>query len=105
MIEHLNSAAKIFREVWRKSPTSHNLEMRLVIVFTMESILNGPLSIFNMDDVGVTSNFYKIFRDLNNPQTKTKITKEMFRLICITLDECFIKRRQLSQEIVGSFLR
>jgi hypothetical protein len=71
----------------------------------MESILNGPLSVYNMDDVTVTSNFYKILRDINSNKYKTDFNKESFRLLCISLDECFIKRRQLSQEIVGSFVR
>lgn len=35
MIEHLNGAAKIFREIWKKNPTNENLEIRLTIVFTM----------------------------------------------------------------------
>ena len=60
--------------------------MRFVIVFTMESILNGPLSVYNMDDVTVTVNLYKILRDINANPTKTMITKEIFRLMCITLD-------------------
>ena len=63
----------------------------------MESILNGPLSVYNMDDVTVTSNFYKILRDINSNQFKKHLNKESFRLLGISLDECFIKRRQLSQ--------
>lgn len=58
-----------------------------------------------MDDVTVTSNFFKILRDINSNQIKPQFNKEIFRLLCITLDESFIKRRQLSHEIVGSFLR
>ena len=41
----------------------------------MESILNGPLSVYNMDDVTVTSNFYKILRDINSNQFKTHLNK------------------------------
>jgi hypothetical protein len=65
MIQHLNEAAIMFRQVWSKNPTIENLEIRLIIVFTMESILNGPLSVYNMDDISVTANFYKILRDMN----------------------------------------
>jgi hypothetical protein len=56
--------------------------MRLLLIFTSESILNGPLSIFNMDDLKVTTAFFKILRDLN--KQKLKITKEIFRLIAIS---------------------
>ena len=58
------------------------MEMRLLLIFTSESILNGPLSIFNMDDLKVTTAFFKILRDLN--KQKLKITKEIFRLIAIS---------------------
>jgi hypothetical protein len=73
----------------------------------MESIINGPLSVYSMDDLSVSTNFYRIFRDVNhqNYREKVKFTKETFRLLGITIEECFIKRRQLSQEIVGSILK
>lgn len=51
----------------------------------------------------MTTHFYKIMRDINNKDVK--VTEEVFRLISITLEETFIKRRQLSAEIVGSFIR
>lgn len=40
----------------------------------MESIINGPLTVYNMDDLSVSVNFYKILRDINNPQTKLKFS-------------------------------
>lgn len=48
-----------------------------MIIFTMESIINGPLSVYNMDDLSVNTNFYRIFRDINhvNNQSKIKISK------------------------------
>lgn len=52
----------------------------------------------------MTAHFYKIMKDINADKT-IKITKEVYRLICITLEEAFVKRRQLSQEVVGSFTR
>lgn len=30
---------------------------------------------------------------------------ELYRLICLNVEEAFVKRRQLSQEVVGSFMR
>lgn len=45
-----------------------------MIIFTMESIINGPLTVYNMDDLSVSVNFYKILRDINNPQTKLKFS-------------------------------
>ena len=62
------------------------------------------MSVFNMDDVKMITHFYKIMKDINADKT-IKITKEVYRLICITLEEAFVKRRQLSQEVVGSFTR
>ena len=41
-----------------------------MIVFTGESILNGPLSVYNMDDNKMTTHFYKIFRDINGKNIK-----------------------------------
>lgn len=43
----------------------------------MESIINGPLSVYNMDDLSVSTNFYRVFRDINhkNNQSKIKFTK------------------------------
>jgi len=67
----------------------------MLIVFTGESIINGPLSVYNMDDVKMTRHLFKIIRDLNNKDCK--ITKEVYRLLCISLDQGFVKRRQLSQ--------
>lgn len=78
--------------------------MRILIVFTGQSIINGPLSVYNMDDIKMTTHLYKILKDLNNSK-EAKITKELYRLICITMEEAFVKRRQLSQEVVGSFTR
>ena len=54
-------------------------------MFTCESIINGPLSVYNMDDTKMTTHLYKIFKDINNDKD-FKITKELYRLICITLD-------------------
>ncbi len=87
MLEHLDKAAKIFREVWRNNPNNENLEKRLLIVFTMESIINGPLSVYSMDDLSVSTNFYRIFRDINHQKyrEKVKFTKEIFRLLGITI--------------------
>jgi hypothetical protein len=75
---------------------SEGLKVRLLVVFTGESIINGPLSVYNMDDAKMITHFYKIMKDINADKT-IKITKEIYRLICITLDEAFVKRRQLSQ--------
>lgn len=98
--------------------------MRLLIVFTGESIINGPLSVFNMDDTKMTTNMFKILRDINKcstyspanpkaiPEKKKsptekpiKIDFELYRLICLNMEEAFVKRRQLSHEVAGSFAR
>lgn len=41
------------------------MEMRILIVFTGQSIINGPLSVYNMDDIKMTAHFYRILKDLN----------------------------------------
>lgn len=86
----------MFRDLWKMRKNSEGLEVRLLVVFTGESIINGPLSVYNMDDAKMITHFYKIMKDINADKT-IKITKEIYRLICITLDEAFVKRRQLSQ--------
>lgn len=48
--------------------------MRVLIVFTGQSIINGPLSVYNMDDIKMTTHFYKIFKDLNATK-EAKINK------------------------------
>lgn len=86
----------MFRDLWKMRKNSEGLKVRLLVVFTGESIINGPLSVYNMDDAKMITHFYKIMKDINADKT-IKITKEIYRLICITLDEAFVKRRQLSQ--------
>lgn len=86
----------MFRDLWKMRKNSEGLEVRLLVVFTGEKIINGPLSVYNMDDAKMITHFYKIMKDINADKT-IKITKEIYRLICITLYEAFVKRRQLSQ--------
>lgn len=85
----------------KKNPTV--LENRLLLVFTAESLLNGPLSVYSMDDHKATTSLFKIMRDINH--SKITVNNELSRLIAITLEEALIKKRQLSQEVVGSLLR
>lgn len=58
---------------------------------------------FSMDDLKSTTNFFKTLRDIN--RTSSKLSPEHIRLIAITCEETLLKRRQLSQEVVGSLLR
>lgn len=46
------------------------MEIRILIVFTGQSIINGPLSVYNMDDIKMTTHLYKILKDLNNKDMK-----------------------------------
>jgi hypothetical protein len=95
LITHLDKSSQYFRDIWLQNKNQHVLENRLLLVFASESLLNGPLSVYNMDDLKVTTNFFKILRDINHH--KTSINQEHFRLISMTLEEVLIKRRQLSQ--------
>lgn len=84
--------------------------IRILIVFTGQSIINGPLSVYQMDDAKMTGHFYRVLKDINAGKDakegkETKIGKELYRMICVTLEEMFVKRRQLSQEVIGSFAR
>jgi hypothetical protein len=56
-----------------------------------------------MDDLKATTGLFKIMRDINH--SKARLVPEQIRLIGIALEEGLIKRRQLSQEVVGSLLR
>lgn len=72
--------------------------------------MNGPLSVYNMDDLHMITHLYKIMKDINssNDVKKNKygnFTQEAYRLLCINLEQAFVKRRQLSHEVVGSFIR
>jgi hypothetical protein len=55
----------MFRDLWRTKKSADIMEIRILIVFTGESIINGPLSVYNMDDTKMTTHLYKIFKDLN----------------------------------------
>lgn len=85
------------------SKNQHALEYRIRIAFTAESLLNGPLAVYNMDDLKATSALYKILRDIND--NNVSVNKQQFRMIAISLEEALLKRRQLSQEVVASLLR
>ena len=62
----MDSSAAIFRDLWRLKKSEDLMEMRILIVFTGQSIINGPLSVYNMDDIKMTTHFFKILKDLNN---------------------------------------
>ncbi len=74
-----------------------------MIIFTGESIVNGPLSVYCMDDGKIVGHFYRLMRDVN--EKGVRVGKELYRLLGVTLEEIFVKRRQLSQEVVASFAR
>ena len=71
---HLDASAAMFRDMWKIKRSLELLEVRLLVVFTGESIINGPLSVYNMDDVKMITHFYKILKDINSDKS-TKITK------------------------------
>jgi hypothetical protein len=73
------------------------------VAFTAESLLNGPLSVYNMDDLKTTTAIFKILKDVND--SNVSLSKENFRMIAITAEEALLQRRQLSQEVVASLLR
>ena len=52
------------------------------MAFTAESLLNGPLAVYNMDDLKTTSAYFRILKDVND--TNTPIFQSQFRLIAIT---------------------
>ena len=66
-------------------------------------MLNGPLAVYNMDDLKTTTAFFRILKDLNDAHIA--LSQTHFRMIAITTEEVLIKRRQLSQEISASLLR
>lgn len=103
LIAHLDAASSHYRNIWLQSKNHHALEYRIRIAFTAESLLNGPLAVYNMDDLKATSALYRILRDVND--SSVDISKEQFRMIAVSLEETLLKRRQLSQEVVASLLR
>ena len=103
VISHLDTAHHYHRTLWLSNRNQYSLETRLRLAFTAESLLNGPLSVYNMDDLKTTTAFFRILKDIND--SKIGIFKTHFRLIAITVEEVLLKRRQLSQEVAASLLR
>ena len=46
-------------------------------------MLNGPLAVYNMDDLKTTTAFFKILKDIND--SKINITSTHFRMIAISV--------------------
>lgn len=103
LIAYLDSATQHHRQLWLQSRNQHSLESRIRLAFTTESLLNGPLSVYNMDDLKATTALFTILRDITD--NGVHINSEHFRMIAISLEEVLLKRRQLSQEVVASLLR
>jgi len=103
LIAHLDTAHHFHRSIWQKNRNNHTLESRLRLVFTAESLLNGPLSVYNMDDLKTTTAFYQVLRDIND--SGCFINSEHFRMLAITFEETLLRRRQLNQEVCASLLR
>lgn len=72
LISYLDMSAQRLRELWQIKHSNELLENRLLLVFTAESLLNGPLSVYNMDDLKATNSLFKIMRDIN--KSKVKLT-------------------------------
>lgn len=65
LIMNLNQSAIIFVKQWETTQDIRFVEASLYIIFSSESVINGPASLFNMLDVNEVCNFYKILRSLN----------------------------------------
>ena len=105
LIENLSSSATSFRKLWQKSADPKYVEAGLYVVFTAESIINGPASIFSMADHREAVNFYRILKDMNKADKKIVFEREIFRMLLKIIDEMMFRRRQLSVEVVASVAR
>ena len=82
LISHLDTAHQYHRNLWLENRNQYSLESRLRMAFTAESLLNGPLAVYNMDDLKTTSAYFRILKDVND--TNTPLFQSHFRLIAIT---------------------
>lgn len=72
----------------------------------MEEILSGPGSLLNLDDKQILQKFYEIVLDINNSQKLVDVIDEPNQKLLIRIAEkVFIRKRQLNNETVGSFVK
>lgn len=71
------------------------LNLRLNTVWALQSIINGPASVFGIDDKETVSKFYLCLLDIQK-QSKLNITEEEEALILQIIDTSFIKKRHFS---------
>jgi hypothetical protein len=105
LIENLSNSADSFRKLWQKSSDPKYIEAGLYVVFTAESIINGPVSMFNMADHREAVNFYRILKDINKADKKIVFSQEIYRMLLKIMDEMMFKKRQLSVEVVACVAR
>ena len=106
LIENLSYSADTFRKLFKQTNDKQYIEAGLYVVFTAESIINGPAQVFSMADHREAVNFYRLLKDINKADPK-KVTldKDIYRMVLKIIDEMMFKKRQLSIEVVGSVAR
>ncbi len=89
------------RKQWQSNKKVNNIEAGLQVVFTAESIINGPASVFSMADHKESIAFFRILKDINRIDSKEKLPIEIYRLVLMVVDQMLFKKRQLSIEVVA----
>lgn len=106
LIENLGQSTDSFRKLWQQSGDKRYLEAGLNVVFTAESIINGPAQVFSMADHREAVNFYRLLKDINKSDPKkVPLGNDIYRMVLKIIDEMMFKKRQLSIEVVGSVAR
>lgn len=106
LIENLSQSAESYRSLWKKTNDNRYLQAGLYVVFTAESIINGPAQVFNMADHREAVNFYRLLKDINKADPKkVQLGLEVYNMVLKIIDEMMFKKRQLSIEVVGSVAR
>ncbi len=104
LLTNLTHCQEYLRQKYIETQNYELLENRLEVLFTQESLINGPLSIHNLDDSMVCRGLHSILRDINS-KPKLETSPRIFQAIGTTLEEMLLKKRQISQEVVGALMR
>ncbi|CAD8176296.1 unnamed protein product [Paramecium pentaurelia] len=102
IFECLLQSTNILRQ--RKDNQLKYVNLRLQTILALQSIMDGPASVFGIDDKETMQRFYVCLLDIWTNQ-KIKITEEEESLILRILDSGFIKKRHFSQEVTGSYVK
>ncbi|CAD8094595.1 unnamed protein product [Paramecium sonneborni] len=100
----MNLHQMVFYNMQKKDNFLKYINLRLKTILALQSIIDGPASVFGIDDKETMQRFYVCLLDICL-NCKIKITEEEESLIIRIMDSGFIKKRHFPQEVTGSFVK